>query len=323
MGSWLLARRRERIMHFRIAFLLLTSCTLASGCWKDDASAPAGGHDEEDASRVEFNGAALEAMRTYLGKDLERLDEAEGEQVMSIIKMLVPGRSYRDVWDFKPWRFWAFGNEEGDPLYLLFEADNSGPHPGSTGIRLTLVNESSERPLEFVFHTAHRCYMQGVKLEVSEGFTSPLIIIETGYGPGPGPGYEQQYYTLIGNRIDLIRLEYANAEPARNHYYVKHFACGPELPVQTAAEWEADFLSSDRGRVLRALVWMSGTHRKLEPNMVDEGQEENAQSVRLVNDVRNREKVIRRLRELAESKEKWFREGAELTMRPDDRSWGR
>lgn len=117
----------------------------------------------------------------------------------------------------------------------------------------------------------------------------------------------------------MVRLEDVDGQAVRNNYRIKHFRHGPPAPKQSAAAWESDLKSTDRMRVLRALVWLGGTHWDLKENPVPDRQGEDREDVLLVREVRQREKVIARLRELVESNDRWVREAAKLDLHPKDR----
>jgi hypothetical protein len=149
----------------------------------------------------------------------------------------------------------------------------------------------------------------------------PLIVLETGPGAGPGPNVQKQIYARVGNRFDLIRLEDSEGKATRNLYYVNHFACGPKVPKQTEAEWEADVLSGDRIKVLRSLVWLGGTHWDGKLPDESEKQHEPAEQIQLVRSVRANTKVADKLRALVASEDQWLREASVLAADPKDSRW--
>jgi hypothetical protein len=263
---------------------------------------------------------SLEPLAAYRGKELSKLDEAQSKDLLAAIKKLIPDREYRHWFDFHPWYVWEFPNK-GQPALVLFEVDNTGPHPGSTGIRINVFDKAKNARTESVFWTGHRCYMRAVTLEKQKDNQNPLIVLETGLGPGPGPNVPKQIYARVGQRFDLIRLEDSEGKATRNSYYVNHFACGPQAPKQTEAEWEADVLSADRNRVLRSLIWLGGRHWEGKPPDESEKQHEPAEQIKLVRSVRANKKVADRLRELVASEDRWLREAAELAANPKDSRW--
>jgi WD40 repeat protein len=271
--------------------------------------------DRESALR------ALNTLKSYRGKELKDL-EADGDEprrLYAAIKSLIPNREYRGFFDYVPWHIWEFTKQGEEPSYTLFEANTSLPQPGSTRIRITLLDSMGQVLSETQFDTGHRCYMQGVKLESLVEGEYPAIVLETGSGFGPGPDVPKQYYARIGNRIDLVRIENSARTATRNTYYRRHDHTGPPIPVQTAAEWESDLRSRNRLKVLRALVWLGGVHWELRPGESADPQMEDVQQVRLVRKLRKRPAVLARLRELVNGKEEWERQAAQLALDPEDR----
>lgn len=263
---------------------------------------------------------SLEPLIAYRGKELGKLDEDKSKELQAAIKKLIPEREYRHWFDFRPWYVWELPNN-GQPGLVLFEVDNTGPHPGSTGIRINVFEKAKNVRTESVFWTGHRCYMRAVSLEKQRDDQNPLIVLETGPGPGPGPNVSKQIYARVGQRFDLIRLQDSEGKATRNSYYVNHFACGPQLPKQTEAEWEADVLSGDRNRVLRSLVWLGGTHWEGKPPDETEKQHEPAEQIKLLRSVRANKNVADKLRALIGSEDRWLREAAVLAADPKDSRW--
>jgi hypothetical protein len=263
---------------------------------------------------------SLEPLNAYRDKELSKLDKAQAKELLATITRLVPDREYRFWFDFRPWHVWEFPNK-GQPVLLLFEVDNTRPHPGSSGIRITVFEKTGNARSEFEFWTGHRCYMRAVSLEKSVDGQDPLIVLESGPGPGPSPNIGKQVYARIGDRFDLVRMEDADGKATRNCYYVNHFACGPTLPKQTQAEWEADVLSGNRHRVLRALVWLGGVHWEGQPPDKSESQHEPAEKIELVRSVRANQKVADKLKLLVTSEDRWISEAAALAAFPKDNRW--
>lgn len=263
---------------------------------------------------------SLEPLKAYRGKELAKLDEAQVEELLATIRKLLPGRKYEDWFDFRPWYVWEFPNN-GNPALLLFEVNNTGPHPGSTVIRITVFENSGKVTAQSEFRTGHRCYIRAASLEEQADDQDPLIALETGPGAGPGPDVQRQIYAPFGSRFDLVRIENADGRATRNNYYVNHFACGPEIPKQTPAAWESDVLSGDRLRELRALVWLGGAHWEGQPPDKSEKQHEPVEQIELVRNVRANQRVVDKLKALAKSEDRWVREAAALAADPKDNRW--
>jgi hypothetical protein len=266
----------------------------------------------------EVSRAALDTLKAHLGKDLTKLEKDQVEELLRTITKLLPKRHYRDWFDFRPWRVWEFQEKGERPFWLLLDVDNTRPHPGSTGIRITELDDAGKALSETTFWTGHRCYMRRIKWEKVVDGEFSLLLLEIGFGAGPGPNIYKQYYAKVGSRFDLVRLEDFDGNATRNRYYVRHFACGSAIPKQSEAEWEADLRSRDRLKVLRALVWLGGTHWDLQAKDKPETQVEDFAEINLVRKVRANKKVVTRLKELANSEDRWLREAAQLASHPKD-----
>jgi hypothetical protein len=230
---------------------------------------------------------------------------------------------------FGPWYVWDFAGKGDPPLCLLFEAGKKmklgegdkarwvHPYPSTTSVSLTLLDESGKVVAETGLATGWRCYLKDAKLQPAGDKDYPLVVLETELGTGPGPDIKRQHYARLGQRFDLVRLENEAGKATRNQYYVKRFRCGPRVPELTEAEWEADLMSSERARVLRALVWLGGFHWDFHAEeWKDKKQYEDADQVKLWRKIRSQDKVIARVQELAKSEDVWLREAAELAAVP-------
>jgi hypothetical protein len=316
--------------------LLLLACLLPAGCGprqdggdKSEAQpAPQVQAESEpwtrwavppaDAVSPEAARDAFELMINQRDKDLSQLEPAQAKEVLVAITKLVPKRGYDAIFDFRPWYVWEFQKAGEAPLHVLFEVNNSWPHPGSTGIRLTVFDRFGKMLSETSFDTGHRCYMRSAKLEEQTDGQYPIVMLKTGPGGGPGPNTYKQYLACVGDRFDLIRLENSEGKATRNDYAVRHFTSGPTIPVQTEGEWLSDLLSSDRLKILRALVWLGGTHCDLKAGDAPGNQEEGAEAVQLVRKVRENKMVIGRLKALAEMEDLWIKDAARLALEPAD-----
>jgi len=261
---------------------------------------------------------AFDTLTSYRGKDLRKLDNKQVKDVLEVVSKLLPARPYDDYFDFRPWHIWDLRKNSAQPIHVLFEVNDNGLHPGTTGIRITEFGQSPKMLSETTFGTGWRCYLRDVKPEAAIDGEYPLLALETDVGAGPGPNICKQYYAKIGSGFELVRLENSDGTATRNAYYITHFRCGPAALKQSETEWEADLLAKEKLRVLRALVWLGGIHWELKADDKMDPQYETRDEVLLVRNIRKLEKVIARLKELANSKDRWLEEGARLTMNPQD-----
>jgi hypothetical protein len=260
-------------------------------------------------------GAKVASLRAYLGKDLTKLQEAEEKALLKTIADLVPGQEAHENGGYRPRHVWEMPNG-GRPLLLLFEVHDLFIHPGSTNVRLTGLDGDGMVVAGSELTTGWRCYLEGASLDEQGGGRDPFVVLAT--GPFFGPDFRKQVYARFGDRFDLVRLEGDNGKAARNDYSTTHHLCGPEVLNQAQAEWEADLLSSDRLRILRALVWLGGVHLRPKPDDRPDTQYEPPEQRRLVAALRASRAVARRLKELTASRDLWVREAAALAARPED-----
>jgi hypothetical protein len=275
----------------------------------------AGGYARREAGRRE----ALQAIKEYVGKELRKLEPAQVKQLVGHLSNLGLAQGYRDwVPSYGPWYIWDFSKKGEQSRYLLFEADTFLMHPGRTQINLTVLEDAGKVVSETYLSTGWRCYLQNATLERAIEGEYPLIVLNTGLGPGPGPDVGKQYYAWMGARFDLVRLEDSEGKATRNRYYVKHFRSGSAVTARAESEWVADLASADRVRVLRALVWLGGTHWDLQHDGTDASQLEEPDQVHLVLRARANPTVIALLRGMVNSDDRWVSQAAWLAANPED-----
>jgi hypothetical protein len=267
---------------------------------------------------------AIAAIKACRGKDLRKLDDEAGADLMRHMRTL--GLKKRDWYSrpdpfFGPWTVWDFGKMGGPNYYLLLDGHRLPVHPGTTYAYLTVLDDEGTVISESVVVTGWRCYLYHPWLMEAPDGGYPLLAMRTGiFGVGNGPDWGGQYYAWDGKRFELVRLEDTHGAAARNNYFRPGDTCGESPSERTEEEWVADVTSDDRVRVLRALVWLGGHHwdlkgeEKKSPNEIWESEAE----VELVRRVRANGKVIARLRELSESDDSWVREAAQLAADPKD-----
>jgi hypothetical protein len=289
---------------------------------------PTGGfhHHTDDKSK------AVAAITACRGKELQALEPDQARELLGHMAKLGLERYPDRVDRFGPWYVWDFGKKDQPPLYLLFEAGKKMKlrdgnkvvawvhlHPSATPVSLTLLDGSGKVVSETDLTTGWRCYLKGAKLQPAGDKHYPLVVLETELGSGPGPDIKRQHYAWLGQRFDLVRLENGAGKATRNRYYVNHFRSGCKVAELAEAEWEAELMSPERARVLRALVWLGGFHWDLHAEEWENKQQfEDVDQVKLWRKVRAREKVIARVRELVKDEDVWLREAAELAADPQE-----
>ena len=270
---------------------------------------PAPGGDEP-RPRPETN-SAIQIVERYCGRDISTWEAADKRRPLEdALAKLCPDRANKNYYEPPtPAYVWKFGPRKKTPGYLVLERTWMPCIPGTTTIRLTQMDIGGNVRSEATFDTGGRCHMIDAKMSVVAGIEFPVLAIRA--QPLRVDERYRSYYALIDGRFDLIREENKKGRAVRNDYLRGNASVGPNPPVQSEDQWEADLTTGDRAHQLRALVWLAGS-----PD--PEPTTEQVQNGMLAPKVRARPAVAARLRSLAEHGKKWEREAAELALKPDD-----
>jgi hypothetical protein len=71
---------------------------------------------------------------------------------------------------------------------------------------------------------------------------------------------ERQYYALVGDRPQLVRVEDKAGVLRQNNYADIFRTVGPPLPPRRPADWEEALRTPDLPSLLGVLVWLGGIH---------------------------------------------------------------
>ena len=289
--------------------------------------------------KPQLESQALRVVWGYVGRDLDKARE-ELPPLLTALRVLDPVRAatsresgrhleldrnpldeFEYPFGLHPRYLWAFGQVDWTRGFVVFERAIIQPHPGSTNIRLTAFDHAGVVFGRSEFTTSYRCYLSHAQLRRIDGVENPVVVIHT--PPILGPDFARQFYALIGDRFDLVRLEGNAGAATRNNYSLTDSRCGPLPPRQSAEQWEADCMSGERARVLRALVWLGGHHllHLTSGQVYDSHTMEDLWEAELSRRVRERPLVAARLRELAARGDVWEREAAMLALTPQDVKW--
>lgn len=280
-------------------------------------------------ARCQFSGVelikreiAMETLERYLNQDLEKLEEPRRQEIARAIEQLKPTKQIEGIAppEFQPRNIWE-RVVAGRQVLIVLEIAPPFGLPGTTEIRLTLLDKAGTALSQQEFNTAHRCYAKSAAILTDGKEKTPVILLTTTNG-GLGPDYKKQYYALLDRRFDLVRIEDSDGKTTRNDYHVKHFAAGQGLPSRTRPELEADIFSDDSLRILRGLCLLGGIHQKIRPHQARSPQDESADQVEAVNHLLKNVKVQNRIKELSLKADTWINEGAKLALDPDyERKW--
>jgi hypothetical protein len=274
-----------------------SACLLLGGCRDVKPETP-------------FKNPDAETVESYCGRKLADLNSDELRPLNDALARLCPGRGRIKVGVvLRPAYVWKFSQGREPVGCLVLESGSTDLIPGTTDMRLTVVDNGGRIRSESEFTTGWRSSLKEARLMPVVGVEFPVLALRA--PPVRGNDQTGQFFTLIDDRFDLIRLEDKSGATIRNYYWGNRSGCGQDPPAQSDEQWEADLRTGDRARVLRALVWLGGTH---DLSKVAAGPGLQASVLK----VRARPGVAKRLSELAEAGNKWEREAAALALRPND-----
>ena len=254
--------------------------------------------------------SALEELLRRENRDLGSLPDGEKREVEALFWELFPGRRYggRPVgFEWPCWVARLHPNDPGSPVAIA--AVGPGLYAtGQEGIFIGLVDADGNPVWGSESRTG-----RWMTVERVDWLTPPEIGV-------PCIRFEHDcsftYFAVRDQGVGLVRFESKDHQPSRNYYCRSGvYTVGPAPTERTAEEWEGLLFSSDPPDVLQALVWLSGLQPKPSrrplptPNADDRNSD-------LFERVIGRGEVIRRIRELRESRNPWIREYARMAETP-------
>src|SRR5437870_9610331 len=82
-------------------------------------------------------------VKNFVGRPIAELQEGEVKPLLDALQRLDPTEDRaRDFFRYAPLRVWELGHAGERPVYLVLESQQNIPHPGASGIRLTLFDRS-------------------------------------------------------------------------------------------------------------------------------------------------------------------------------------
>jgi hypothetical protein len=257
----------------------------------------------------------LETVRRFCGKDLRGAAKDDLQSLQEAVEKIRSGTtSNKADQDFEPRYVWEYGTSGEKVGCLVLECEPSTVENETTSIRLVWLDHAGSVRTEVEFTTGDHCYLSNATSRAVDGFEFPIIVLDVDCREGAGSDYSRQYYTVVGNRFDLIRLEGRDSRARRNLYYANHLACGPPTVEQSADQWQMDLSSTDRARILRALVWLAGDRSAAAASEHRGHSIGDPPQTILAEKVRARPAVVQRILELSHSDKTWEREAAGLVQ---------
>lgn len=248
-------------------------------------------------------------VKSYCGREFNISDQPADPLIQAMSRLSSRPLPKFPMLDPMPAYVWRFTHSKEDQTFLVLERSWFDPVPGTTRVQLTLLRDDGAMLATADFGMGGRIYLSTARLRPLLG--SELPILEANCSSWFG-GHEQQFYAVVEDRFDTIRVADKNGRACRNHYFHGTGTSGPLPPKQSEERWEADLCHGNRVEALRALTWLGGIHEES-----GVGQPPKP-GVATAAKVRARPAVAARLRELAKNGLNWEREMADLALNPKD-----
>jgi len=246
--------------------------------------------------------------KSYVGKDIRKLPEAEQLAFRQIVKSLLNKPREELLW-FGPedWFVWRVNSDLG-PRLMLFQGRPLFMIPGQSSADVHLFTESG-----VLMGTTHLATGWRINIENAELLTDQLpgeyvIRVDTSTEIN-GADITKQYYALLADKVALIRMENSQGEMVANWYGAPNHTIGQEIDVNEDSDFVAALGHQRATEVLRSLVWLGGSHGKPNRNPGNVSVEEYEQAAlheRLIRQAATRRAVDK----LIEHSNRWIAEAA-------------
>lgn len=321
-------RRRAPHVRARAAVcVLLCACAVAACVMRAEAR-----QGDAEARRRE----AWLGLLKFEGRDMHSLEDGEADAVAGFTNLLLDRKDPENFALVRRPRLLARVKTGAGERVVLLDSQFFCISPGQTWHYLYFFDESGKLLGSSYFSAGWRICPSGASLTTRAGLDAPLLKMEGGgLGGFALASGVVEYYALLGDRAVLVRLEDGEGSVLRNGYGCEYPSVGPPEPERTADEWARALSSRDKVELLQALMWVGGRHQSDEwlseelngekhgarpANSVGRGTVEpdpcarSYEDVRTFVNVRARDDVRLRLKDLAGSDDVWVRQAAESAL---------
>jgi hypothetical protein len=299
--------KRPRVT-LRDLFWLVLVAAMGLGWWVERAQLKQ--RLERDTRHINVWSLPDESLESFVDADLRQLvDKTELKAVLSIH---LP--EDQEFWPGpEPWHLWRHELSTNRQGFVLFEGCHIFSIPGISSAAVHVLSRSGAVLGSTKFSTGYRIDLQGA---VYRNHPELGKIIEVASAPTiNGEDIRRQMYSIIDNRVALLRLEDGAGNLVLNSYSSPHYTIGPPPPDRTPEEWEESLDSDDTPVVLESLTWIGGYHRRnLNPPPANASVEETT-AAQLAADVRQRAGVRQAIMRLSKSDIAWIREAAQAATK--------
>jgi hypothetical protein len=264
-------------------------------------------------------------LEQFVGRDLRKLDADESQiaalfrktlgrllpeeftssksRLYKVLDRVLPKEyqseaEWRAFGGLEPWYLWRY-QRDSEQCLILFQANSSFPHPGSTRITVHFLKSDGTHIATSEFHVGWRSRLLDAVICPHELLDTEAISIQTRQTLG---GYDSRQYFAVGDdRLILVRIENLAGELIANRYSPTP-GFGPAPPDRSAQAWEELLMSGKSCDILDALGWLGADHSVW--------KNDHYETTALVTSLRAKLSVRQRITALTESDHPWIRQAA-------------
>ena len=256
----------------------------------------------------EVNGTAWQTLLQFKDQNLRTLKEQEIAVLRQAINSLTGSSENKFL---VPQLFSNVTNSDGESRYVLVQESPLVFIPGSSGLRIDVFTLEGKLLNSSEFDSGWRISLESMEFKQINGLRGDVLEVKSlPFINGQNIG--RQYYSLVDERLLLIRLEDTEGQLIRNYYTAPNHTIGLTHLGWSMNEWEGKLNSNDVAEVLAALTWIGGDH--LSPEAGDPGYvHEEMADARMAADLKASETVKTIVKGLMKSDHAWIRKAAKLT----------
>jgi hypothetical protein len=263
-------------------------------------------------------------LESFVGKDLRFLDEKDSGAFQKRYSSLTAEKIEFGLGDdLKPWWVKSFG--AGKCSWILLQGYPGIQVPDVSYMVIHAFDKDWKRLAKQEIPTEYRFRLEEVTTSKNDSLKQDLLVAKVicngpfleAEGEKPRPLFEQgdfqrQYYALLDDHFVLVRMEDDKGHLVGNSYCWSKPVKGPEVPKKSRDEWIRSLKSSNRVEQLATLVWLTGRHLPSSDKREKNINQESVEDSKSFEEVRDAAETKKAIAELANSKNVWVKEYANL-----------
>jgi len=202
----------------------------------------------------------------------------------------------------------ALRNDRGLGRWVLVWLSWNGKVPSFSRVRVAVLDDDGRLLTDNAFLSGWRHLdFEGIDRCADEGRPADLLRISTW---SMVQGHLQQFYALVGDRVEIVRLEAkGEPEPLKINYASPNHTVGPVVPPLDEKDCVDTLESGTWARQLSVLAWLGGIHWDgSNPQVWHEDQD----AVRAFSNLHSSPRVQMQVARLTQSPDPWIRHAANV-----------